>query len=120
MRNGQQCPVGVSAGPVLFNIFINDLDVGVKSSLAKFVDDTKLWGNVVMLEDRMQIQADLDKLASWADWNQMKFNIKKCKVLHLGTSNPQHTYRLSSTKLTSTMNEKDLEVIIDHNMYMSR
>ena len=91
-------------GPVLFNIFINDLDVGVKSSLAKFVDNTKLWGSVVMLEDRLQIQADLNRLASWTDQNLMKFNIEKCKVLHLGMSNPQHTYRLDSNKLT-----RDLE-----------
>ena len=63
-----------------------------------------------MLEDRLQIQVALDRLASWVDQNLMKFNVKKCKVLHLGTSNPQHTYRLGGTKLTSTMNERDLGV----------
>ena len=106
-------------GPVLFNIFISDLDVGVKCTLSKFADDTKLYIEVHAPEHRERLQADLGRLEKWAINNRMQYNKDKCRVLHLGCKNIQHTYWLGSDPLSSTEVERDLRVIVDSKMNMS-
>jgi len=49
-------------GPLLFFIFINDLDEDIISNILKFVDDTKIFKEVRNSTDYSQLQANLDKL----------------------------------------------------------
>lgn len=62
---------------MLFNIIISDLDDGIKCTLMKCADDTKLSGEADTLEERSTLQEDLDKQEEWANKNLMKFNKDK-------------------------------------------
>ncbi|XP_059576183.1 uncharacterized protein LOC132247417 [Alligator mississippiensis] len=67
-----------------------------------------------------RLQKDLDRVQGWANKNKMHFNTDKCRVLHLGRSNQQHTYKMGNSLVESTEAERDLEVIIDSKMNMGQ
>jgi hypothetical protein len=60
-------PQGSVLGPVLFLIYINDLENGLVSKLGKFADDTKLCKSVGSTADTDILQKDLDKLHEWSN-----------------------------------------------------
>ena len=116
-------PQGSVLGPLLFLIYINDLDINIVSSLSKFADDTKLMHEISSIEDANQLQLDLHTLYDWAEEWQMMFNLDKCKVMHLGNKTVLEThqvYNMGGSLLKVVDEEKDLGVIVNRSLKPSR
>ena len=59
-------PQGSVLGPILFLIFLNDLDDDLSSKLLTFADDTKMFRTVKTDTDIETLQDDLTKLVKWS------------------------------------------------------
>ena len=112
-------PQGSVLGPILFLIYINDLDDDITSKVLKFADDTKVFRKIESDADRQQLQDDLNKLNEWSDKWQMLFNYGKCKCLHTGHGNEDAQYTMGDTVLSTTVKEKNLGLTISADIKVS-
>ena len=89
-------PQGSVLGPILFLIYINDVDESVACKVLKFANDTKIYRVVNTQEAIESLRSDLKNLVKWSvDW-QMLFNTDKCKIIHIGHINCHADYYMSS------------------------
>ena len=113
-------PQGSVLGPLLFLIFINDLEDNTTGSVLKFADDTKIFRQVRDTRDNIRMQIDLDQLVEWAEKWQMQFNVSKCKVMYVWQKNPRFSYSMSNDGLQVVETEKDLGVMISSDLKCSQ
>ena len=110
-------PQGSVLGPTLFIYYINDLPDATDQIVRLFADDSKIYSEIRNEDDSKNLQKGIDNLVEWSSRWLMKFNAKKCKILHLGKNNPNHEYFMTNgtevNKLDSTTCEKDLGVNVD-------
>ena len=113
-------PQGSVLGPLLFIIYINDLDQGTISKISKFADDTKIGINANDIKAVENLQEDLKRIGEWSEIWQMPFNLDKCKVMHIGQRNVEAKYKLLGKELEICNEEKDLGVIITNDLKPSK
>ena len=111
-------PQGSVLGPVLFLIFINDLDMETmeRQIIKKFADDTKIAQFIESEVDAAELQATLDRLTAWAVRWGMQFNVGKCHIMHVGRNNPEYEYKMCGVTLEKTTDERDIGVTVSPNL----
>jgi ribonucleases P/MRP protein subunit RPP40 len=104
-------PQGSVSGPVLFRLYINDIDSVCCGhvNLQLFADDTKLYSSINIDAASVSLQKSLDNLPAWSnDW-QLVINISKHAVLSVSTiPSMSHTYHINGIDLMNQLSCIDL------------
>ena len=75
-------PQGTVLGPILFIIFINDMNESIVSSILRsFADDTRILKAIHSYLDVPELQADLDNIIKWSRNNNMTLHKNKFELL---------------------------------------
>jgi len=108
-------PQGSHLGPLLFNLFINDLPAVIKHcTILMFADDVKLCHSYNDPCEQYFIQADLNNLSEWCRANGLTLNTDKCKVMCFSwRSLFVPSYMLNGVHLEVVSEFRDLGVLMD-------
>lgn len=111
-------PQGSVLGPLIFNIFINDVVNDIRSSVLLYADDMKLYRRITSIQDCLVLQSDLDKVHSWCSKNLLQLNYKKCYLLSFTLLRVLivFDYTLNNNIILRQSQVKDLGVIFDKNL----
>ncbi len=97
-------------GPVLFIIYIHDIDLGLNNFISKFVNDTKTDNAVLSEGGRRRVQENYRKISDWSvDW-KMPFSINMCHILQVGYRNIKNDYERRDIKIKSVHSVNDLDI----------
>ena len=125
-------PQGTVLGPILFLVFINDVDRCIRHSIIRcFADDTRISIAITSEQDVMLLQSDLHNVIVWSSKNNMalhkdkfeymchKFN-KNHAFLELPFVSELYKYSVSEeTSLEPIHQLRDLVVLVASNLSWS-
>ena len=100
--------------------FVNDIDTVISSHIQKFADYYKVYRLAPTAEDIDILEQDINNLCQWSkDWH-MVFNVKKCKVLHIGHNDAYCDYSINNEGLQSVTEETGLGIIVSNDLKPSK
>ena len=116
-------PQGSILGPILFNIFINDLFLFIQETeICNFADDNTLYVCDTSLDNVLdRLKRDVDRVNTWFKINSMIANPDKYQIMFLGVKNPTElSLNINGVDINGQLYVKLLGIIIDHKLTFSK
>lgn len=116
-------PQGSLLGPLLFNIYINDIgNCFLNSQTILYADDMKIFSPINSIEDCQKLQEDLLRLNTYCNAHGLELNTSKCFVVRF-TRNKNifiHEYSINHQPLSTKSEIRDLGVILDSKLNFNK
>jgi len=114
-------PQGSLLGPLLFNIYINDLNYEItNTSLRLYADDTTEYASdasPLVLE--YVINCDLNILSSWFRRNYLEINSAKTQAMAIGPKLYHYDFLVDNKSVDTTETLKILGVTLDRKLNLN-
>ena len=114
----QGVPQGSVLGPMLFNIYINDMFFALNEiDICNFADDTTPYvcdSNLKSVLEKLEHNSEL--AIAWFEMNYMKLNTDKCHLLISGNKNEYMWAKLDEDIVWESNDVELLGVTIDNNL----
>lgn len=96
-------------------MYLNDLNLILKSLKLSFADDYKLYWVINGAHDASFLQNQLDTFVKWCDTNRMLLNPNKCSVISFSRKRTpiDFSYKIGQTIIKRESVVKDLGVLLD-------
>ena len=111
-------PQGTVLGTIAFLIYVNVMPQAVGKEVIKklFADDSIVYKVIKSITDCLCLQRTLFNLLMWSTPWQLKQDLDKCLVLHLGRANPKFVFTINATKLLAPDYVVDLGITLSKNL----
>ena len=109
-------PQGSLLGPLLFNMYVNDLNYFItNTSLRLYADDTTQYASDVSpMVLQFVINSDLSVLSRWFRMNSvLQINAAKTQAIAIGPSSYQYEFHLNDSNVHTKDTLKILGVVLD-------
>ena len=108
-------PQGSVLGPLLFNVFMNDIFLSVRyTNICNYADDTTIFACHPILETIVrQLETDGTVVAKWFSDNYLKLNDDKCHLMIFGEKCSRATVTIGNSTIDESDYEKLLGVTFD-------
>ena len=111
-------PQGSVLGPLLFNIYLNDLFLFLEETeVCNYADDTTIYTCGPNVENVLaKLENDALVISEWFPNNRMKLNEDKCNLMIFGGKSNEVSVKIGEASVKESKEEKLLGIIFDQTL----